>query len=171
MVNRNRKRLWLFAIVLAAIVLAGGQVQRLARRGRIIQTGKPAILAAQTEVAPNSAAGKILARARLEVSRKVTYDASYRKIAYPMGDVPQDRGACTDVVIRSMRNVGLDLQALIHEDLLSNPGAYPKRTDGHRADANIDQRRVPFQRAYLKRHALTLTTDTTGLWRNSWQPG
>ena len=32
---------------------------------------------------------------------KVFYDPAYVKIPYPNGDVPADKGVCTDVVIRA----------------------------------------------------------------------
>ncbi len=71
------------------------------------------------------------------------YDPGYRSIRYPGGDVPLDRGVCTDVVIRAYRNAGIDLQVLVHEDMKSNFAKYP-RTWGLRApDTNIDHRRVP----------------------------
>ena len=71
------------------------------------------------------------------------YDPGYRSIRYPGGDVPLDRGVCTDVVIRAYRNAGIDLQVLVHEDMKNNFAKYP-RTWGLRApDTNIDHRRVP----------------------------
>lgn len=42
--------------------------------------------------------------------QKVTYDGSYFRINYPNGDVPADKGVCTDVVIRAYRTLGIDLQ-------------------------------------------------------------
>jgi uncharacterized protein YijF (DUF1287 family) len=33
----------------------------------------------------------------------VRYDGAYRRIPYPMGDVPPDVGVCTDVVVRGYR--------------------------------------------------------------------
>ena len=41
---------------------------------------------------------------------QVTYDPSYFSIGYPNGDVPANKGVCTDVVIRAYRKVGIDLQ-------------------------------------------------------------
>lgn len=35
----------------------------------------------------------------------VTYDPSYRSIDYPDGDIPSDRGVCSDVIIRAYRIV------------------------------------------------------------------
>ncbi len=51
---------------------------------------------------------------------RVVYDGRYTRIGYPMGDVPQDRGVCTDVVIRAYRALGIDLQVLVHEDMSAN---------------------------------------------------
>lgn len=43
-------------------------------------------------------------------NQKVTYESSYFSVDYPNGDVPQDKGVCTDVVIRAYRKMGVDLQ-------------------------------------------------------------
>jgi len=85
----------------------------------------------------------IVLGARQEVSRGTIYDASYQQLAYPGGDVPLGRGACTDVVVRAMRNAGLDLQVLIHEDMARNFPAYPQLWGLNKPDRNIDHRRVP----------------------------
>ena len=52
--------------------------------------------------------------------QEVTYDPSYYSIDYPNGDVPADKGVCTDVVIRAYRKLGIDLQKEVHEDMESN---------------------------------------------------
>jgi hypothetical protein len=49
--------------------------------------------------------------------QKVNYDPSYFKLTYPNGDLPASKGVCTDVVIRAYRKLGVDLQALVHEDM------------------------------------------------------
>ena len=59
--------------------------------------------------------------------QKVIYDPKYYVIKYPNGDVPADRGVCTDVVIRAYRNLGIDLQKEVHEDMKSNFSALPKK--------------------------------------------
>ena len=56
---------------------------------------------------------------------QVIYDGSYRRIAYPNGDVPAHIGVCTDVVSRSYRTLGVDLQQKVHEDMTSAFDAYP----------------------------------------------
>ena len=42
----------------------------------------------------------------------ITYDGRYEQISYPMGDVDSKIGVCTDVVIRSYRKLGIDLQVI-----------------------------------------------------------
>ena len=74
------------------------------------------------------------------------YDPKYRVLAYPGGDVPRKTGVCCDVVIRAARDgLGLDLQKLVHEDMIRAFDAYPsQRLWGlKRPDSNIDHRRVP----------------------------
>lgn len=87
--------------------------------------------------------------------QEVTYDPSYRKIAYPNGDVPANTGVCTDVVIRAYRLVGIDLQKEVHEDMVDNFDAYPKNWGAKHTDKNIDHRRVPNLMTFFKRKGAT----------------
>lgn len=50
--------------------------------------------------------------ARAQIGVIVRYDSSYQRIEYPGGDVPIDRGVCTDVVDPRYRRIGIDLQAV-----------------------------------------------------------
>lgn len=86
--------------------------------------------------------------------QQVRYDGSYFSIAYPNGDVPPNVGVCTDVIIRSYRAIGADLQKLVHEDMLSHFNVYPsKRIWGlSRTDRNIDHRRVPNLTVFFSRN-------------------
>ena len=88
----------------------------------------------------------------------VTYDGAYFTISYPNGDVPENIGVCTDVVIRSYRALGTDLQVLVHEDMAKDFEAYPsKRIWGlNKTDRNIDHRRVPNLQAFLSRYGKVL---------------
>ena len=81
----------------------------------------------------------------------VVYDPSYFSIDYPNGDVPKDRGVCTDVVIRAYRKIGIDLQKNVHEDMLANFKRYPKIWGLKKTDKNIDHRRVPNLMTYFQR--------------------
>jgi uncharacterized protein YijF (DUF1287 family) len=95
----------------------------------------------------------VVAAARRQIGVTVGYDPSYRKIGYPGGDVPMETGVCSDVTVRALRVLGLDLQKEMHEDIRRNFSAYPcRRMWGQRKpDRNIDHRRVPNQEVYFKR--------------------
>ncbi len=89
--------------------------------------------------------------AEMRALKSEVYDPAYVKLAYPMGDVPDDRGVCTDTVIRAFRHAGVDLQVKVHEDMAANFGAYPKMWGLTKPDRNIDHRRVPNLETYFKR--------------------
>jgi len=94
----------------------------------------------------------------------VTYDGRYLSIPYPNGDVPANIGVCTDVIIRAYRTIGVDLQKLVHEDMVANFNAYPsKRIWGlNSTDRNIDHRRVPNLQAFLTRQGEKLKVSDKG---------
>lgn len=89
--------------------------------------------------------------AQRQVGVTVHYDGAYRVLAYPGGDVPIDRGVCTDVVVRAYRHFGVDLQELVHEDMGRAWGDYPRAWGNRHPDPNIDHRRVPNLAVYFKR--------------------
>ena len=93
---------------------------------------------------------RLVSAARAQTLSAVVYDGSYARIAYPMGDVPRNRGVCTDVVIRAYRAIGIDLQVLVHEDMLANFDRYPPLWGLRRPDTNIDHRRVPNLQRFLE---------------------
>lgn len=108
-------------------------------------------------------AGDLANAAAARAGHSIIYDPSYVSIAYPMGDVPAGTGVCTDVVIRALRSVGVDLQQLVHEDMKRNFSKYPKIWGLRRPDTNIDHRRVPNLETFLKRRgaALPLSSDVS----------
>ena len=96
----------------------------------------------------------IAAAARGQVGVTLHYDPAYRKLTYPRGDVPADRGVCTDVIVRALRTArALDLQRLVHEDMKVNWNVYPnqRRWGLSKPDPNIDHRRVPNLMTYFGR--------------------
>ena len=98
-----------------------------------------------------------LASAAVELTaHQVEYDPSYFSIAYPNGDVPSNKGVCTDVIIRAYRKVGRDLQQEVHEDMKANFAQYPKNWGLRKTDTNIDHRRVPNLAAFFKRSKAAL---------------
>jgi uncharacterized protein len=114
-------------------------------------------------------AAKILNGAKAQ--KGTIYNAAYRNISYPGGDVPKTEGACTDVVIRALRAAGFDLQKLIHEDMKNNFRLYPKKWGLPGPDSNIDHRRVPNQMRFFERHATVLSTRVNAQTLAQWQPG
>ena len=107
---------------------------------------------------------KLAAAARKQIGVTTSYDPTYVRLSYPNGDVPEKTGVCADVVIRAARSaLHLDLQQLVHEDMLRDFAAYP----AHRlwgtthADANIDHRRVPNLESYWLRSSARIWAPST----------
>ena len=94
--------------------------------------------------------------AKTRLKQFVIYDGSYQKLAYPGGDVDEHRGVCTDVLIRSYRLIGKDLQQLVHEDMGAHFQLYPQIWGLNKADSNIDHRRVPNLETFFSRHGKSL---------------
>lgn len=110
-----------------------------------------------------------LAHAAEELTaQRVRYDPSYFSIPYPNGDVPADRGVCTDVVIRAYRKFGLDIQREVHEDMRANFDVYPKLWGLSRPDRNIDHRRVPNLMTFFERHGVVKSISQNA---DDYQPG
>jgi uncharacterized protein len=116
-----------------------------------------------------SKATQLLAAARAQVGVTLHYDPAYSKIPFPGGDVPRQKGVCTDVIVRAYRDaLGLDLQALVNADMRAAFDAYPRTWGLAAPDRNIDHRRVPNLRTWFMRHDAALPTprDASG-----WHPG
>lgn len=92
----------------------------------------------------------------------VTYDPSYFSIDYPNGDVPSNKGVCTDVIIRAYRKMDIDLQKEVHEDMKANFSLYPKIWGLQRTDTNIDHRRVPNLMVFFERFGEVLPITKNG---------
>jgi len=88
--------------------------------------------------------------------QNVQYDPRYFKLTYPNGDVPSDKGVCTDVIIRAYRKLGIDLQKEVHEDMKLNFSKYPKKWGLTKTDINIDHRRVPNLMAFFNHKGTNL---------------
>ena len=101
--------------------------------------------------------------AAIELTNKsVVYNGDYYSIPYPNGDVPDGIGVCTDVIIRTFRAVGLDLQKEVHEDMEANFELYPQRLGHNKPDSNIDHRRVPNLMTYFKRQGAEIPITDKG---------
>ncbi|WP_294237545.1 DUF1287 domain-containing protein [uncultured Chryseobacterium sp.] len=102
-----------------------------------------------------------LSNAALSLTKdKVTYDPAYFIIKYPNGDIPADKGVCTDVVIRAYRKLGIDLQKEVHEDMAKNFSKYPKIWGLKSPDTNIDHRRVPNLQVFFAKFGKSKSIET-----------
>jgi uncharacterized protein len=106
--------------------------------------------------------------ARERIKQTISYNPKYFALDYPMGDPPNHTGVCTDVIIRSFRQIGFDFQQLIHEDMKANFDNYPKIWGLKRPDKNIDHRRVPNMMHFLDSHGTKLPIDDEP---EGYQPG
>jgi uncharacterized protein YijF (DUF1287 family) len=157
------KALWgllLAAAFLAAFALFANSVQGLL--GQVFEGVEPPVDTASAE------AHRLASAAEQQVGVTVSYDASYVQIAYPGGDVPMETGVCTDVVVRAMRDMGVDLQVELHEDMTGHFGEYPDDWGLDEPDSNIDHRRVPNLQTFFERSGKSLpVTDVAA----DYQPG
>ncbi len=118
--------------------------------------------------AQNNFSEKLSEAALSLTTNQVRYDPAYFSIPYPNGDVPADKGVCTDVVIRAYRRLGIDLQKEVHQDIKPNFTKYPKLWGLKKPDTNIDHRRVPNLMVFFSRYGKTkaITNNT-----NDYLPG
>lgn len=113
---------------------------------------------------PETWARALIAAAESQIGKTVRYDPAYTALAYPNGDVPIERGVCTDVIVRAYRDgFGVDLQKLVHEDMRAAFKAYPRNWGLKRPDRNIDHRRVLNLAVFFRRKGAALDiTDRAG---------
>jgi len=142
--NAGRSRVWLF--FLAPLVLSGLNLSQTSAVSSARQTFIEKLVLAAIE----------------RTNHVVRYDPAYVRIPYPGGDVPASTGVCTDEIIRAYRAVGVDLQKEVHEDMVANFPAYPRkwRWVGGQPDRNIDHRRVPNLMVFFQRKGEVLPVTT-----------
>lgn len=134
--------------LLLVVALMGSACQRVARMTGVVATAD----SGHTTRPINSPVLKRVVEDAIEqTTYTLSYDQSYVKLDYPGGDVPRERGACSDVIIRAFRRGGVDLQQKIHEDMTQSFPAYPQKWGLAKPDANIDHRRVLNLMTYFAR--------------------
>ncbi len=104
---------------------------------------------------------EMIAAARDQVGVTTIYDPTYISLTFPGGDVAAERGVCTDVIIRALRQgEGIDLQLAVNRDMKAHFAQYPKNWSAKTTDRNIDHRRVPNLQTLLARMGAALPTST-----------
>lgn len=144
------------AVALVCLISITAGCQRTFQKRAVVVVTPPASV---TRALPASASPQLkqFIEAAVEQSKITTgYDPSYVGIDYPNGDVPLDTGVCSDVVVRSFRKVGLDLQKEVHEDMTRAWAEYPKKWGARGTDTNIDHRRVLNLNTYFTRKGKSL---------------
>jgi uncharacterized protein len=133
------------ACLLALIVLSSSTAGAADAFGRLNLGLSPKAVAS----VPGDFGAALAAAARRQTSNFVFYSSAYRKIDYPMGDLPPYLGVCTDVIVRAYRQFGIDLQVRVHKSRVGS------------GDTNIDHRRVEVLRKFFARNgtSLPITTD------------
>jgi uncharacterized protein YijF (DUF1287 family) len=146
----------------------------LAFASALVGCGSNAILSSRgvekppvAEMAPGPVRSLIESAVR-QTKTTTGYTQNYFVIPYPNGDVPEETGACTDVVIRSFRAAGVDLQKEVHEDMAAHFTDYPQKWGLAKTDTNIDHRRVPNLQKYFDRRGKSLPVTADG---NDYHPG
>lgn len=165
MINKNRKWRWALIGLLGILgtVLGSIAYSPKAARARWVEDfvlEYPVVNNARSQLGPRCQ--KVLEKANTIAVSNITYDPAYSSIKYPGGDVPPDRGVCTDVITRSFRNVGFDFQKEVHESMKKNKHDYPNLWKLSSTDTNIDHRRVPNLMVYLKKHGRVLPITQNG---------
>jgi len=150
-------------VLLAAVALvAFGVPEGRALLGQLIVQVEPPVDTASAE------AHRFASAAEEQVGVTVSYNAAYVQLQYPGGDVPAETGVCTDVVVRAMREMGIDLQVEVHEDMAGAFGEYPRTWRLTEPDPNIDHRRVPNLQVYFERRGQSLPVTSIAA---DYQPG
>ena len=102
------------------------------------------------------------------MNNNVAYDPGYYQLSYPNGDVPSNKGACCDVIVRAYRKMGIDLQKEVHEDMSKNFKQYPQKWGELTTNKSIDNRRVPNLMRFFERQNAMLPITQNG---TDYKPG
>ncbi len=114
-------------------------------------------------------AQRLIEAARTQIGVTIEYDGAYEALSFPGGDIPRERGVCTDVIIRAYRDAfDFDLQSAVNADMRRHFRAYPKRWGLKRPDRNIDHRRVPNLQTFFKRRNAVVAQPVSAI---RFQPG
>lgn len=143
---------WILAIILvAASACASATPLPPTPTARVVNASTPTPAPTERARVAATLGERIALAAEDQVGITTIYDPQYVRLAYPNGDVPPERGVCTDVIVRAFRAIGVDLQVRVNEDMRKNFSAYPKDWGLTAPDSNIDHRRVQNLTTYLER--------------------
>ena len=162
----KNKRLRLLFICLVLIAVAGCQLQSNLRRSADAVPPHPILKPLPPNASPQLK--QLIDGAVAQAGVTTGYDPSYVKIDYPAGDVGNETGVCSDVVVRAFRKAGIDLQKEVHEDMTRAWSEYPKKWGAGGPDSNIDHRRVLNLMTYFNRQGKSVPISNN---RDDYLPG
>lgn len=157
-----RHSTFLLVVYLGALLLCDCSYDSIGRGSSILPESVTTTDVASPEI------GKLMESAASQRKTTRGYSQKYFVIGYPNGDVPSETGACTDVIIRSFRNAGIDLQKEVHEDMAANFSAYPNKWGLAATDKNIDHRRVPNLQTFFTRKGKSIAVSLSP---DNYKPG
>ena len=110
------------------------------------------------ELSPSARPGDRLAGFALQQTQfdGIQYEDAYYDIGFPNGDIPSTKGKAEDLVVRSYRAIGVDLQQRVHEDMKGHFSEYPQIFGRRSADSNIDHRLTENLRRFFRRSGAEL---------------
>lgn len=111
--------------------------------------------------------------AERQVGHAVRLSTRYHAMSYPWGDLPSHLGSSPDLLVRCLRDAGIDLQQMVHVDRTNHPRRYPLHLwTQTRPDRSIDHRRLANLHAFFKTYASSLPTAADTVERCTvFQPG
>lgn len=157
-------------VIALCLLLSGcGRADPKPARATVIDVPTSRSAAAPQRTEQKASPSPIVTAAQSQVGKTTTYDPAYVGLAYPGGDVPIEKGVCTDVIIRALREaLHMDLQKLVHEDMKASFSEYPAIWGLKRPDRNIDHRRVPNLKKYFERNGYSVAVSKN---RDDYLPG
>jgi uncharacterized protein YijF (DUF1287 family) len=151
--NRSSLAPRVFALSVFSLVIAG-RIQFEAAR-QLVPIARPRL-----EEISSIEIRTLLASAMEQTRVTKGYDPRYVVLKYPNGDVPMETGVCSDVLIRAFRNLSIDLQKEVHEDMAAHFSLYPQNWGLRAPDSNIDHRRVPNLQTWFSRKGKSVPIST-----------
>ncbi len=159
--KKKRSPLGGWFLIVFALGIGGMFLKPYILDAQAAEASRSNVTAAVEALSQSGGIGDRLAAAALKRTQaKVTYDSAYYKIDFPGGDIPEDRGKDVDIVIRSYRAIGIDLQQILHEDIAAHFLSYPQLYGNKAPDVNIDHRRIPNLQRFFTRMGESLPVTT-----------
>lgn len=169
--NSQAKVAWgmvIASVLIGMVVLYQFSFKLIAADNQVNQDSLRSTLSSiNTQVELEAWRKQVVEGALQQVEKSSTYSLEYQNLSYPGGDIHPSQGSEGDLLVRSLRNAGIDLQVLVYEDKQDNFYDYPQLWSQEQADFNIDHRRVLNLMRYCERHlkSIPIKNDNKGAYQ------